>query len=111
MFSDIYSDGPLMVGHPTNDLKPGNQLRFTCSFRKSRPKPILSWFVDSQEVRHLNVDSLIVFYLMYPNSFSLSVAMTTNTSWLVKTSDVVNELVKQIDALYRKAENKKWWTR
>ncbi|XP_057371826.1 uncharacterized protein LOC130692756 [Daphnia carinata] len=46
---DIYSDGPLMVGHPTNDLKPGNQLRFTCSFRKSRPKPILSWFVDSQE--------------------------------------------------------------
>ena len=47
---DIYSDGPSMVGNPTNDLKPGNQLRFTCSFRKSRPKPILSWFVDSQEV-------------------------------------------------------------
>ncbi|XP_046635629.1 uncharacterized protein LOC124314463 [Daphnia pulicaria] len=46
---DIYSDGPSMVGNPTNDLKPGNQLRFTCSFRKSRPKPILSWFVDSQE--------------------------------------------------------------
>lgn len=47
---DIASDGPLMVGHPANDLKPGNQLRFTCSFRKSRPKPIISWFVDGQEV-------------------------------------------------------------
>lgn len=42
-----------MVGHPTNDFKPGNQLRFTCSFRKSQPKPIVSWFVDGQEVRRL----------------------------------------------------------
>ena len=33
-----------------NELKIGNQLRFTCSFNRSKPKPQIIWFVDGKEV-------------------------------------------------------------
>lgn len=33
-----------------NELKMGNQLRFTCSFNRSKPKPHIIWFVDGKEV-------------------------------------------------------------
>jgi len=55
MSLEISSPGPLLVGHPKNNLKNGNQLRYTCSFRKSKPKPVLSWFLDNQEVRKRQV--------------------------------------------------------
>ena len=33
-------------------LKAGAEMKFHCSFHRSRPRAVLSWIVDGQEVRN-----------------------------------------------------------
>jgi len=45
---DIASKGPILSADVRNEFKLNRMLNFTCSFKKSRPKPKLTWRIDGQ---------------------------------------------------------------
>ena len=47
---DIASKGPILSADVRNEFKLNRMLNFTCSFKKSRPKPKLTWRIDGQIV-------------------------------------------------------------
>jgi len=47
---DISSDGPVLSANGRYEFDVNQVLNFTCSFKKSRPKPKLTWRIDGQEV-------------------------------------------------------------
>ena len=47
---DVASKGPILSADARNEFKLNRVLNFTCSFKKSRPKPKLTWSIGGKNV-------------------------------------------------------------